>query len=568
MITMAVLHALLGLGQGLLLALLVPILGAVLRPEPDLAAAVPWLAVGAVGVIIFCWLCDRATTVGFVASGESASQLRHALMGHLTTLPFGWFTAANKGRFARTATSVAGGAARVTVVVGGPAVLCLSVAITVTVLLLIMDWRLGLVLAVTLPVALLVLRRARRVTEVVVADIEQAGTEITSRAIEFGQAQPVLRAAGQGPTGTQRMRHDLDDHRVRYARGLNRLLGPDLGYTAVITAGLLLILVLVAVFLVDGTIDLPIAVAALVLAIRFLEPMGSLSGHVSGIGAIDHLIKTMEEFLATPSLPRADAPRAPGDRAEIEFDRVGFRYPGTEVAALADVSFRCAPGSSTALVGPSGSGKTTVTRLIARFFDASSGSVRVGGRDVRDLDPTALLDRIAIVFQDVYLFDTTIEDNVRMAWPEAGPAELERAARQARLDEVIDRLPDGWATRVGEGGAQLSGGERQRVSIARAFLKPAAIVLIDEAASALDPENEAAIGAAIGELSRDPERTVIVIAHRPATLEAADQVICLDGGRIVEQGTPAELALTGGSYARLFRQYEESRTWRIRGGAA
>ncbi|MFK0150008.1 ATP-binding cassette domain-containing protein [Streptomyces griseus] len=186
------------------------------------------------------------------------------------------------------------------------------------------------------------------------------------------------------------------------------------------------------------------------------------------------------------------------------------------------------------------------TRLIARFFDIDSGELRVGGVDVRRLDPTALLDEIAIVFQDVYLFDDTIEDNLRLARPGATWDELREAASAARLDEVIERLPAGWNTRVGEGGAQLSGGERQRVAIARAMLKRARIVLVGEAGSALDPENEAAITRAIANLGSDPERTVIVIAHRPATLATADHVVALDRGRVVEAGTRAELLRTGG----------------------
>ncbi|MFC7740151.1 ABC transporter ATP-binding protein [Nocardiopsis composta] len=229
------------------------------------------------------------------------------------------------------------------------------------------------------------------------------------------------------------------------------------------------------------------------------------------------------------------------------------------------MSLRFRPGTTTALVGPSGSGKTTVTRLIARFFDVDTGRVRVGGVDVRELDPAALLDEIAIVFQDVYLFDDTIENNLRLARQEATRGELEEAARAARLDEVIERLPAGWRTRVGEAGAQLSGGERQRVAIAWAVLKRARIVLVDEAGSALDPVNEAAVSQAIADLGDDPERTVVVIAHRPATLAAADHVVSLDGGRVVETGTPEELLRTGGAFARLNRRYERARRWRIAG---
>jgi ATP-binding cassette subfamily B protein len=324
-------------------------------------------------------------------------------------------------------------------------------------------------------------------------------------------------------------------------------------------SGFVAVLALAAGLVLGGRVEVPEAIALLVLAARFLEPLGNLIDLIGALRALTNKIARIEELLAAPALPAPVDPVRSVGEADVELSHVGFTYPGGDAPALREVSLRCRPGTTTALVGPSGSGKTTVTRLIARFFDVDAGAVRVGGVDVRDLDPAVLLDEIAIVFQDVYLFDDTIENNLRLAHPEATWDELEEAARAARLDEVIERLPDGWGTRVGEAGAQLSGGERQRVAIARAMLKRARIVLVDEAGSALDPENEAAISQAIANLGDDPDRTVIVIAHRPATLAAADHVVSLDGGKVVETGTPAELLRTGGPFARLSRQYERAR---------
>jgi ATP-binding cassette, subfamily B, bacterial IrtB/YbtQ len=564
MLRLASLQVGLGVLQGLLLGLLVPILRALLRPEPDFAAAMPWLVTGGVGVLVYLWLGVRAVTVGFVAAGETTSQVRHRLMEHLTTLPMGWFTADRKGKFVRTATSVAGEVGHIGVVVGGPALNCLAVPITITAVSLGVDWRVGLVFLLTIPASLLAAWRCWRMTTEVVADIEAAGNEIAGRAVEYGQAQPILRAAGRARIGTEQMRTALAEHRRRYARGLNRLLAPDQTYTAVVAVGFVIALVLGTAYLLDGSLPVADAIALLVLAVRFVEPLGALGGHLSGVGALDYLIATVDEFLRTPSLPRNPHPRLHVGGSDIEFRSVRFGYDATPV--LKDVSFQCPAGSTTALVGPSGSGKTTVLRLAARFVDVDDGSVRVGGADVRDYDHQTLLSEIAIVFQDVYLFDTTIEENLRLARPGATQAELDAAACAARLDEVIERLPNGWQTRVGEAGAQLSGGERQRVSIARAFLKRARIVLIDEAASALDPENEAAVSAAIAALAADPERTVIVIAHRPATLEAADFVVSLDGGRVAETGTPAVLLKTNGIFARVYDQYQRARGWRVATG--
>ncbi|WP_246001504.1 ABC transporter ATP-binding protein [Allorhizocola rhizosphaerae] len=207
-------------------------------------------------------------------------------------------------------------------------------------------------------------------------------------------------------------------------------------------------------------------------------------------------------------------------------------------------------GRLLAVVGPSGAGKSTLLQLLARFHDVDAGAIRIGGADVRAIDTQALMARIAIVFQDVYLFDGTIEDNIRLGRPDATEAEVRAAATAARLDEVIDRLPDGWATDVGEGGALLSGGERQRVSIARALLKNAPIVLLDEVTSALDPVNEAAVHAGIEQLMAG--RTVVMVAHRLRNVRNADRIVFLDVGQIMETGTHDELLRLGGRYAAFW----------------
>lgn len=561
MVRLAALLITLGVLQGLLLGALVPILRALLQPSPDFAAATPWLVVAGAGVVVYWVLTVQSVGVGFVAAGETTAQVRHRLMEHLGTLPMGWFTGDNKGQFVRTATTVAGEIGHVGVVAAGPAVNCLTVSTTIAVVTAAVEWRIGLVLMAVLPVALLAASRVRRITVDVVADIESAANDIAGRAIEYGQAQPVLRAVGRSRSGTPLMRTALAEHRRRYAAGLNRLLLPDQTYTAVVAIGFVAALVVGTTLLLRRELPTADAIALLVLAVRFAEPLGAFGGHLGGVGALQHLLATVDAFLRTPPLPLARAARRRVEGTDIELRGVTFAYGTTPV--LSDVTVTCPAGSTLALVGPSGSGKTTMLRLIARFSDVQAGEVRVGGVDVRDYEPSALLERIAIVFQDVYLFDTTIAENLRLARPDATQAKLAEAARLARLDEVVDRLPDGWNTRVGEGGSRLSGGERQRVSIARAFLKRASIVLIDEAASALDPENEAAISSAVAELAADPLRTVVVIAHRPATLDCADFVVALDRGRVVETGSPTALLATNGLFARLYRQYEHAAGWHI-----
>ncbi|MER7553864.1 ABC transporter ATP-binding protein [Streptomyces anulatus] len=545
--------------QGLLLALLIPVLDAVVRPEPDIGAAAPWLVLGVAGAALYAVLSVIATPVGFAAAGTLAAQLRRRLMRHVSTLTLGWFTAEHKARLARAVTSDVGNAAHLAVTIGGPVITSTLLPATVVVVTFTVDWRMALLLCAIALVAYVALRRAARIAEI---ELERAAAGVAGRAIELGQAQPVLRAAGHAE-GTPRMHAALEDHRETYREGMRRARRPFFVYTGVIMAGFIAVLALTAELMISGRVETARAIALLVLAARFLEPLGNLIELIGALRALRNQIARVEELLSTPPLPVPAEPVHAITDAGVEFANVTFTYPGGDSPALHEVSLHCRPGTTTALVGPSGSGKTTVTRLIARFFDVDSGELRVGGVDVRRLDPAALLEEIAIVFQDVYLFDDTIEDNLRLARPEATWDELREAATAARLDEVIERLPAGWNTRVGEGGAQLSGGERQRVAIARAMLKQARIVLVDEASSALDPENEAAVTRAIAILGADPGRTVIVIAHRPATLAAADHVVALDGGRVVEAGTRAELLLAGGAFARLSSQYERARHWRI-----
>ncbi|MGW7531637.1 ABC transporter ATP-binding protein [Amycolatopsis sp. NPDC054798] len=548
--------------QGLLLALLVPILDAVVRPEPDFALATPWLVLGAIGMVAYAVLSIVTTPVGFKASGTLAAQLRRRLMRHVSTLPLGWFTSEHKARLARGVTADVGDAANLAVTVAGPAIISTLLPATIIVVTFFVDWRMALLLCVIALVAIVALQRAARISEITESELERAASVVAGRAIELGQAQPVLRAAGHAE-GTPRMHAALVEHRETYRDGMRRARRPFFVYTAVVNAGFVAVLVLAAWLVLSEHVPAPEMIALLVLAARFLEPLGNLIDLIGALRAMTNKIGRIEDLLSNPPLPApADPVRAIG-KADIDFSEVTFSYPGAKTPALRSVSLHCAPGTTTALVGPSGSGKTTVTRLIARFFDVDAGQVRVGGVDVRDLDLEVLLDEIAIVFQDVYLFDDTIENNLRLAHPDATWDELEEAAAAARLDEVIERLPNGWDTQVGEGGAQLSGGERQRVAIARAMLKRARIVLVDEASSALDPENEAAVTQAIANLGNDPDRTVIVIAHRPATLAVADRVISLDAGQVVESGTPAQLRGTSGAFARISKQYEQARHWRI-----
>jgi len=251
---------------------------------------------------------------------------------------------------------------------------------------------------------------------------------------------------------------------------------------------------------------------------------------------------------------------------DIVFNHVAFSYPGLAGKAagepvLEDVGFTAKEGEITALVGPSGSGKSTCARLAARFWDAASGSITVGGVDVSKVDPEVLLRDYAVVFQDVMLFDDTVMGNIRMGRCGASDEEVLAAARAANCDQFVSRLPQGYETMIGENGSRLSGGERQRISIARAILKDAPIVLLDEATASLDVENETQVQEALSQLLVG--KTVMVIAHRMRTVEQADKIVVLDHGRVVEQGSPQKLMAANGEFARMVRLQGESADWSL-----
>lgn len=261
-------------------------------------------------------------------------------------------------------------------------------------------------------------------------------------------------------------------------------------------------------------------------------------------------------MLAEPAMP-GDRPSPSGH--DVEFRDVEFGYGDEPV--LRGVSFAVRAGTLTAVVGPSGSGKSTVLKLIARFYDSRSGEVRIGGRPAKEMAPEALMQKLSMVFQDVYLFNDTIGNNIRYGRQGATQQEVEEAARQACCHEFISRLPRGYDTMVGEGGSTLSGGEKQRIAVARAMIKQAPIVLLDEATASLDPENEAEMQRAISRLVAG--RTVIVIAHRLKTVVEADRIIVLERGKVAEQGGHEQLVRAGGLYARLWRLQQETEQWGV-----
>jgi ATP-binding cassette subfamily B protein len=296
----------------------------------------------------------------------------------------------------------------------------------------------------------------------------------------------------------------------------------------------------------------------LLLATSFFAPMIVMGDMMAFQRIISNGITNINEFLKTDILPEPEKSKSMKGY-EVKFDNVHFSY--AEEKVLNGINFSIPERSMIALVGPSGSGKTTITNLIARFWDVDQGSVQVGGVDVRDMSSDELLSKISMVFQDVYLFNDTILNNIRFANPDATDEQVFASAQLAQAHNFISEMPDGYETMVGESGSTLSGGEKQRISIARAILKDAPIVLLDEATASLDPENERMIQKAINALLK--EKTVIIIAHRLTTVKTADHIMVLDKGLIIEQGEHQSLMEQEGLYRHFWDERQKARSWRL-----
>jgi ATP-binding cassette subfamily B protein IrtB len=387
--------------------------------------------------------------------------------------------------------------------------------------------------------------------------------EASARMDEYVQGLPVIRAFRLTGERLERFRRALDDYRRVNLRLVLKIAPVGLAFMATVMLGIPCVLFFGALWLFDGTIDAGTLVVFAVLVLRVYQPVFVAAESFETLRIADASLDRIARVLDEPAQPTPTTPAALPERLDITLDQVTFGYkPGQPV--LHDLDLHVPAGTTTAIVGPSGAGKTTVLHLVARFWDTTGGTVRIGGVDVRDLTAEQLFDAVTVVFQDVYLFPGTIFDNIAFGNPDAAPDTVHAAARAARAHDFITALPDGYTTPVGEGGATLSGGERQRISIARAILKDAPIVLLDEATSAIDPTNERLVQAALAELVVG--KTLMVVAHRLATIRSADQIVTLDHGRLAERGTHDQLLAAGGLYAHLWAQRQRATTWRVRGG--
>lgn len=429
----------------------------------------------------------------------------------------------------------------------------------IAVCLLVYDWRLTIACLWGVPVAFGLLFGTRKISARASERTKQAAVRVSDGIQEALENVREIRATNQEARYLAGLNQKIDDHEKVTIQGE---LGTGIFVNAasvIMRLGVATTILAGASLILSGQIDFMLLFLFLLVITRVYAPFDQSLALIAELFVSQVSADRMNEIYDTPTAEGAEVFQPKGH--DIVFDHVGFAYDKKKV--LDGVSFTAREGEVTALVGPSGSGKSTCARLAARLWDVTEGTIRVGGVDISTVDPEALLTDYSMVFQDVVLFDDTVMENIRLGKRGATDQEVRAAAEAANCGEFIRRLPQGYDTPIGENGAKLSGGERQRISIARALLKNAPIVLLDEATASLDVENETKVQGALSRLLAG--KTVLVIAHRMRTVAGADHIVVLENGRVAEQGTPAELMEKGGLYRRMVELQSHSAQWQLNG---
>lgn len=552
--------------------LLIPLVSALFSEHP--AAVWPWLVALTVSIMLSWgvdWLAARrAFTLGF-------SLLQHGqrrLATQLSNIRLAWFDS-DQLAMARAAVAATGPElVGLFVYLAVPAVNAALLPIAIAFALLPVSPWLGLAALVGVPLLLGAYWFAVRLSRDAERAASESNTVLTERIIEFARAQRALRAARRSVLGGSQLGVALAGQHRATIRLLMRQVPGQLMFSLASQIALLLLAAATVWLTVTGQLTAPEAIAMIVVIVRYLEPFTALAALSAGMQPTLIMLRRIQAVLAAPQLPRGGTQLRPVTAPTVELCGVTFSYKEGAAPLAADVAadravlehldLRLEAGTTTAIVGPSGSGKSTILSLIAGLHTPDLGKVMIDGVDVNELDAASRQELVSVVFQDSYIFATSLRENMLLAKPDATAEELAWLARVAQLEHMVANAADGWESQVGEAGVTLSGGERQRLAIARALLKPAHILLLDEVTSALDHENEAAIEAALNE---DPRpRTRVIVAHRLSTIRAADRVVFLDAGRIVEQGTVPELLAAGGRFAEFWEQQHAVNRWKL--GAA
>ncbi|MBF2067815.1 MAG: ABC transporter ATP-binding protein [Calothrix sp. C42_A2020_038] len=546
--------------QGIIFALFFPLFSALMSSPIDIPRVWTLVALMAFLVIIEFLIRWRELEFGWIITIDAASEMRLKLGEQLRKMPLEELSRRRSGDLN---VILSGNVTDSLLSIGTIASIIIKTMVVPTIVIIVtffIDWRLATVMLLTFPLAVPFYRWQKAITSKATRDVAIADANTASRIIEYAQGMPVLRATQQVGQQSQRLHQAINEQRQIQTQATSLGTAPAILMSTIVEIGIIFIIALSTLLVLQSSISIPQVFALAVVATRFSEPIAIFGELTAVFNLMKAALERIEALMAIKPLPVNTTPTTLS-KFDITFENVDFAYADQKESILNNISFHLPEKSLTALVGSSGSGKTTITRLISRFADVKSGSIKIGGADIRDVEPVELMKHISVVFQDVYLFDDTILNNIRLAKPNATDAEVETAARAANCHEFVSRLPNGYNTKVGEIGGALSGGERQRISIARAILKDAPIVILDEPTSALDTESEVAVQAAIDKLVEN--KTVVVIAHRLSTVIGADKILVLEAGQIIESGNHEELLSQNRRYAMLWNAQQQSRRWKI-----
>ena len=487
-----------------------------------------------------------------------AADRRISIADRLKSVPMGFFNQNSLGQLSGVCTTDIGGIEGMVPMVlvnilGG----LISTAVF-TIVILIFDWRIGLIVTAGMLLYLCAVSAMEKKSVAIAENTQKSQTALIEAVLETIQGMSVIKSFNLMGKGDKKLKNALE-YNCRSNLEVEQVLTP---YTALQEAFLQIagVGMMFAAVMLWKNGEMSLANALMTLVMSFLV-FNQIKAFGMGVSMLRLTAASIDRTIETENMPRMDenGKELSPKKHDIVFDHVSFSYEQKTI--LHDISVTLPDKTTTAIIGPSGSGKTTFCNLIARFWDVNSGSVKIGGSDVRDYTLESLMDQISVVFQNVYLFADTIENNIKFGSPNATHEQVVNAAKAACCDDFINSLPNGYDTVIGEGGSSLSGGEKQRISIARAMLKNAPIVILDEATANVDPENEDRLQKAVEALTRN--KTIIIIAHRLKTVRHADKILVIDHGRIVQQGRHEELAAQPGIYADFICGKKETVDWKL-----
>lgn len=530
-----------------------------LAGEQALNAYTPWLLTALCGYLLRTVLYNSALSISHKETYNILKTIRQMLLAKLPKLPLGTVMDTSSGKLKQTIVDQVDGMETTLAHLFPEMTANIAAPVLTIVYLFVLDWRLALLSLVVFPVAFFFMMTVMGGYGKDYAGAVQATNEMSSTLIEYINGIEVIKAFNQGEKSYARLTEKVRYNAQYYVNWMKKSqLGMAMAY-GFFPAQMLTILPAGWLLWLHGSLSAETFLTVIILALGMAAPIVAAFNFVDTLAQVGTTVGQVDEILCAEEQEHGSTPVTFAGH-DIVLQNVSFGYHADK-EILHDVSLTIPAGKMTALVGPSGSGKTTLCNLIARFWDVDSGSVKIGGVDVRDYTLESLMDQISMVFQNVYLFADTIENNIKFGCPEATHEQVVAAARKACCADFIEALPDGYDTVIGEGGASLSGGEKQRISIARAMLKDAPIVILDEATANVDPENEDRLQKAVEALTRD--KTIILIAHRLKTVKNADQILVVDHGRIVQQGKHEQLMKQPGLYAEFVGGRRQAEGWKL-----